>query len=330
MYRDKPGLHTREKAHRPGSLRTVSVDVTTRCNMACPHCYAASVAAKPMMAVAEMSSGIQEARALGAYHWILQGGEPICDGERLEQLVRAIGPSDSYLVLVTNGWAMDRQTIAWLKDLGIDKIAFSLDSGVESEHDRNRMPGSFLRTTAAIKDVTESGLLSSVSVVVTDQNLRTPTFDTALALAREHGIRIDVQIAMPVGNWEANHEALITPDDAAYIRGLRDRMGRLPNGQMMINRDVYNFGGRDHCPAGAEFMAITAAGDIMPCNFMQVSLGNIGRDSFSACREDLIKDSRFNGASPVCLLGEDRGFLAQFVTPNIGKEKPLHASAIGL
>ncbi len=135
--------------------------------MACPHCYATSVAARPMLAVDRMSAGIQEACDLGAYHWILQGGEPVCDRERLEQLVRAIGPSDCYL-----------------------------------------------------------------------------------ALAREHGIRIDAQIAMPVGNWEANHEALITPDDAAYIRGLRDRMGRLPNGQMMINRDVYNFGGRDHCPAG--------------------------------------------------------------------------------
>ncbi len=76
-------------------------------------------------------------------------------------------------------------------------------------------------------------------------------------------------------------------------------------------------------------MAITAAGDIMPCNFMQVSLGNIGRDSFVACRERLLRDPRFNGSSPVCLLGEDRDFLSQFVTPNIGKEKPLNASAIG-
>lgn len=40
MYAEKPLLHLRQRAARPGQLRSIAVDVTPACNMTCSHCYA--------------------------------------------------------------------------------------------------------------------------------------------------------------------------------------------------------------------------------------------------------------------------------------------------
>jgi hypothetical protein len=42
-------------------------------------------------------------------------------------------------------------------------------------------------------------------------------------------------------------------------------------------------------------------------------------------RNDLIANPWFRGNHPICLLGEDRNFIEQFVTPYIGRRKPLDA-----
>ena len=77
----------------------------------------------------------------------------------------------------------------------------------------------------------------------------------------------------------------------------------LPNGQRMINRDVYS-GHYDHCPAGTEFMAISADGNFLPCNFMQFTLGNVADKSCKQMREDLLKCDWFGWSSSPCLCGE--------------------------
>ena len=49
MYSEKPKLHRRGKLYKQGNLRAISLDVTPKCNMSCPHCYAETfVHAKPI------------------------------------------------------------------------------------------------------------------------------------------------------------------------------------------------------------------------------------------------------------------------------------------
>ena len=40
MYSEKPKLHARQGLWKPGDLKSISLDVTSKCNMSCPHCYA--------------------------------------------------------------------------------------------------------------------------------------------------------------------------------------------------------------------------------------------------------------------------------------------------
>lgn len=327
MYKDKELLHKKQREYRSGNLRTISLDVTSRCNMQCPKCYAETFARTKPIELDVLKKAVDELHEMGVFHYILQGGEPILDKERLEAILAMIYPDETYINVVTNGWEMDKKTIRWLKDRKVDKIAFSLDSGLAEEHDSGRKKGSYARVIQAIDDVLAEGLLASISIVVTHDSLYSRGFEMAYAFAKEKGIRMDVQIAQPVGKWDGEKRYLITPKDAAYIKELQVKGPTLDNGQKMINRDIFR-PDYDHCPAGTEFMAIASDGNFLPCNFLQFTLGNIRDRSVKEMRRDLLNSEWFNGKHPICLCGEDEKFIDEFIMPYVGQPKPLDAYAV--
>lgn len=327
MYSRKPKLHERQRVYKSGNLRTIALDVTPRCNMKCPHCYAETFASVQPVDLKVLHKALNEAYELGVVHYVLQGGEPIQDSERLEAILKMIHPDETYINVVSNGWGMTLDKVKWLKDLKVDKIAFSLDSGIKEEHDANRCPGSYKRVLAAIEYVLQEGLLTSISTVVTHDSLYSFGFQHAYDIALKKGIRMDVQIAMPVGKWDGCKDKLITEKDAKYIKALQLNGPILANGQRMINRDIFS-GECDHCPAGTEFMGLTADGQLLPCNFLQFSLGNIQEKTIFEMREMLLTSGWFNGKQPCCIGGEDNKFIDAFITPFVTDTKPLDACKI--
>lgn len=327
MYELKKKLHEREKAHLTGGLRTIALDVTSKCNMRCSHCYAEPFENVQLVELDVLKRVVDEAYEMGVFHYVLQGGEPTVDPERLKAILRMIHPEETYINVVSNGWNMNRSRIQWLKDLHVDKITFSMDSGLEHEHNANRVDGAFERVVNAIDVVLAEGLLASVSTVVTHRSLYSEGFDAAYRFALQKGIRMDVQIAMPVGKWDGCKDLLITKDDAHYIRELREKSPIWPNGLTMINRDLYR-GQHDHCPAGTEFLAIAADGNLLPCNFLQHSLGNIKDKSIRDMRESLLQNKWFSDSIPRCLGGEDDEFIEAYIMPHINKRKPLNAHMV--
>jgi MoaA/NifB/PqqE/SkfB family radical SAM enzyme len=328
VYAEKKLLQKRQKEYRSGNLRTIALDVTSRCNLKCPHCYAETFSNVEPVDLSLLQKVFDEAYDLGVLHYVLQGGEPIIDKERLEQIIKMMHPDETYINVVSNGWGMSRECIRWLKSLKVDKIALSLDSGIETEHDSNRGNGSWRKVLQAIDDVLSEDLLTSISTVITRQSIHSEGFTKALELARSKKIRIDVQIAMPVGKWDGKKEYLITQKDASYVKRLQHEYPLLPNGQRMINRDIFNYGGLDHCPAGSEFVSITANGNFLPCNFCQISLGNIKDSSLADMRNYLLEFEWFRGKHPVCLIGEDEQFIDRFIMPYVNNAKPLDAYEI--
>lgn len=324
VYSEKPLLHKRQAEYKAGALRTVAIDVTPKCNMTCDHCYAETFRKPAAVDLDILLGALDEFYGLGVFHYVLQGGEPIVDPERLETILRGCRPDEIYINVVSNGWQMTRQRIRWLKDLKVDKISFSLDSGIRGEHDQNRLKGSYDRVLKAVDDVLDEGLLTSISIVVTNKSLYSKGFDAALQFIKDKKIRMDVQIAEPVGKWDGKKDILITPGDAAYIKRLQHELGVLANGQTVISRDIY-CGQNDHCPAGTGFLSLSADGNLLPCNFLQFSMGKVGDRSIAGMRRDLLANDWFDDSHPVCLCGEDHDFIDRFIMPYVNRPKPLSA-----
>ena len=104
MYAEKPNLHRRQKLFTPGNLRTISLDVTSRCNMKCPHCYAETFANAEHIDIDNLQAALDELYELGVFHYVLQGGEPIKDAKRLETILRSCHPDDVYIFRLFLNW----------------------------------------------------------------------------------------------------------------------------------------------------------------------------------------------------------------------------------
>ena len=93
MYKDKIKLHAKQEAYNKLCakcdnktllpLRSVALDVTSLCNMTCPHCYAKTFMNKKMISLELLKKALDELYELGVFHYILQGGEAIFDKKRL-------------------------------------------------------------------------------------------------------------------------------------------------------------------------------------------------------------------------------------------------------
>lgn len=324
LFMLKKKLQEHVEKYMSGNLRSISLDVTNRCNMNCSHCYAKTFFKTTPISLEALRNGLNELYDMGVFHYILQGGEPIEDMDRLESIISMIHPEETYITVVSNGWNMTKDTIKRLKELQVDKIAFSLDSGIEDEHDKNRRSGSYKRVLAAVEEVMREGLFTSISTVVTHESLYSEGFSEVYNIARGKSIRLDVQVAMPVGKWDGKKEILINKQDAEYIKKLQLTSPVLSDGKSMIKRDLY-VGKKDYCHAGTEFLAISSDGNLMPCNFLQFSLGKINEKSIRKMRDDLLTSRWFSEEYPVCLCGEDIHFIDTYITPYVNERKPLDA-----
>lgn len=328
MYSEKTTLHEKNRLYRPGTLRSLLIDVTEKCNMRCRHCYFETFVNKEPVALENLRALIDEAHEMGVFHYILSGGEPTLDMDRLAEIIRYTRPDESYINITSNGWNFTRDTARTLRRLKADKVVFSMDSGIEAEHDDNRGAGAYAHVLNAVEHVLAEGLLSAISITVTHQSLYEDGFKAAYEYTRRKKIRLETQIAMPVGKWDGKKDMLISPDDARYIETLRDETPILPNGQMAVSRDVFNYNRACHCPAGVEFMSVTADGHVLPCNFCQFSLGKAGENSLAAMRDSLIASPWFQGKIEHCLVGQDKEFINAYVMPHVDAKKPLDAYAV--
>jgi MoaA/NifB/PqqE/SkfB family radical SAM enzyme len=324
LYQLKHKLHERQRQYKLGALRTVAIDVTSKCNMSCPHCYADTFMNKDMVELSVLKGAIDELHEMGAFHYVLQGGEAIIDTERLDFIVNSCRPDESYINVVSNGWDMSVENIEHLKQIGVDKISFSLDSGIKEEHDASRKEGSYSKIMKAIDDVLRVGLFTSISTVITRDGTNSDGFKQIIKYAENKDIRIDIQIAMPVGKWDGETSNLAGIEDIKTIKEMQSSLGKLNNGQNKIHRDLYCADG-DYCPAATSFMALTATGEILTCNFLQFSLGNIRDVSIKSARDRIQASEWFNGGKKTCICGEDMEFIEKFIVANKHKAKPLSA-----
>ncbi|MBV5333727.1 hypothetical protein JZU57_00375, partial [bacterium] len=69
-------------------------------------------------------------------------------------------------------------------------------------------------------------------------------------------------------------------------------------------------------------------GQLLPCNFLQFSLGRIGEKPIADMRADLLRSPWFCGTVENCLCGENDDFISRYIVAYKGEPKPLDAYAV--
>ena len=110
---------------------------------------------------------------------------------------------------------------------------------------------------------------------------------------------------------------LIDKEDAAYLRDLKEKHD-------CLHRDLYPiFDFEWGCRTVNGLIYITEGGDVLPCPFIHVSLGNIIDEPLSTILERGWRVTKFRDYSSHCLAGEDREFIENYMSKAIGRTGPV-------
>lgn len=148
-------------------------DYTKACNLKCKHCYEDAMAkpAPDELTTQEAFKVIDEFASAGVVAIAFSGGEPLMRKDFFE-VANYAAKKDFYVSVATNGTLITKEVAKKLKDSGVQYIEISLD-GFEKTHDSFRgIPGVWKRTVEGIKNCVEAKIDTCVATTATHYNLK--------------------------------------------------------------------------------------------------------------------------------------------------------------
>ncbi len=313
-------LRFNEKLKRGESIAIIQFQYNYACNFHCQHCSIRRFQGKKnkkQFTIKDVKNLFKQADELGLARVTITGGEPLVFKD-LDELVAAIDPQKFYINCDSNGWFLDEKKAKHLKEIGVDRIQLSLDSLNPKEHDEfRRAPGAFERAMRAIDATLNAGLAIFVQTVVWKQRLYSKEFIKFLEYFNKRGIGVFVSYAKPVGAWEGKYDGLVNKKDMKYMQELEKKYN-------VFTHLTPAYGLNMGCIAVKGMFSVTQYGDVQPCPYMHLSIGNV----FEEPLKDIIKRGfsikYFGEYVDTCTIAEDRDFIKNYVAKKIyGKPVPV-------
>lgn len=328
LKREKPRvfekiLKLNDTFARGGSIAIIDIAYDYACNLKCRHCLNTRLRREGRaLTVDDLKDLSRQADALGLCQFNISGGEPLLFKE-LDDIVRALDPDRFHISMSTNAHLLTLERAQHLKAIGVDKVKISVDSIDEGHHDANRNQcGAHRKAMAAIQAAKEAGLDVILQHVVTHQSARGENMTRLARYAQENGFTLDMLVARALGEWQGRNEVLIDEDDAAFLRELHEKYPA-------ARRDVFPSYGMDRgCGAVNCTLHVTKYGDVLPCVYIQIAIGNIFEERLEEIIERGFSIKHFREFNPKCLSGEDRHFIDKFLSRLDGVPLPVRWSEV--
>ena len=284
----------------------IAWNLTQRCNLRCEHCYL-SAGERDAGAVDELSTEeclrvVDDLCAVNpASILVLTGGEPLL--RRDIPVIAMYATQKGMMVVVgTNGMLLTDKRVRELQEAGVMGVSISIDSLMPARHDTFRkLPGALAGAIKGIEACNRNGLLFQVHTTASRMNYE--EIPPIMDFAYEKKARVfNLFFLICTGRGEEMSD--ITPEQYEQVLGyLVDVQKRYP-GMLVRSRCAphfkriayekdpenpvtkaqgYEAGG---CLAGTHYVRITPEGDVTPCPFIPLSVGNLRTDRFAALWKD--------------------------------------------
>lgn len=293
----------------------VSWNTTNACNLYCQHCYRdAGKHKQDELSTPEAQAMIKEIAKAGFKIMIFSGGEPLMRAD-IYQLITHAAQNGLRPVLGTNGTLITPEIARKLKDAGAAAVGISIDSVDRSKHDTFRaVPGAWELAVRGMRACKSAGLPFQIHTTVMEWNEEEIEQITDFAVAegaRGHHIFFLVPTGRAVNIEQeslrtAQYENLlrrllrkqqqvdieIKPTCAPQFMRIADQMGM----QLRYSRG---------CLAGISYCIISPTGDVQPCAYLDIPVGNVRLVPFSQIWRDskLFKELRgmnYSGSCGTC------------------------------
>jgi radical SAM protein with 4Fe4S-binding SPASM domain len=307
------------------SLYLISWNVTRRCNLSCAHCYLPAGTREDADSSLLHELNTEEALQLidqiavvnPEVMLILSGGEPLLRGDIFELAAYASGKG-MMVVLGSNGLLIDNEVALHLRKSGVSGVSVSLDSVSPKIHDDIRScDGAWKKAVEAIEICRSNGLPVQINTVVTRRNC-----DEIPGLMR-NSAALGAKVFSPfflVCTGRGEELTDITPLQYEEILSFIVESGGKYDDTMIRTRCAPTFRrilyqndadspllrmDTGRCLAGLHYCRITPEGDVTPCPYLPLSLGNVKEKNFkdlwsSAKVLDSLRTPSLKGKCGIC------------------------------
>lgn len=283
------------------ALRLIFWELTARCNLKCQHCRAEAQEdfAEGELTTDEVLQVARDIRKASDPIVILTGGEPLVRPDFFE-IAQECTSLFSRVALATNGTMIDDELAGRIVLAGIQRVSISLDGVEAGTHDKFRgLDGSFDDALRGFDALSRAGMSMQINVTVTQHN--EDELDSLLEMALERGadafhvfmlvpVGCGAEIAddtrLPPGRFEEvlrwlfmkslelkdkmNIKATCAPQYHRIMREVAKERGiTLPTVAHGVNAVTRG------CLAGSAVCFISRTGDVQPCGYLPVVVGNV-------------------------------------------------------
>ena len=318
LKKEKPYVYDKilkfeEKYKRGESIAIIQFQYNYTCNFRCQHCSVKRFQGKNnarSFTMDDVKNLFKQADEMGLARVTITGGEPLVFKD-FDALVEAIDPQKFYINCDTNGWLLDKKRAEHIKKIGVDRVQLSLDSFNAAEHDSFRnAKGSYERAIKAVDIALGAGLGIFIQTVVTKQRLRSKEFIDFIEYFNNRDIGVFVTYAKPVGSWEGNFEVLIDKSDMKYMEGLEKKY-------KVFTHLTPAYGLNMGCIAVKGMFSVTQYGDVLPCPYIHVSIGNVFQEPLKDIIQRGLNIKYFGEHIDTCLIAEDRDFIKKYIVGRV-------------
>ena len=244
----------------------------------------------------------ESADEAGIFRFVLTGGEALMD-RNLGPLIQALDPMKHLIILDTNGWSFDEEKAKWFADQGGYKAQISLDSMVEAEHDLFRgKKGSFQRVIRSLEASKKANLELLLSTCIVKGRVFSEEFKDMCLFCKDNDIPLYVTLAKPVGNAREQDTWVCTKDDV-------DQLKLLETEYNVFTHMTPSYGQPGKCITVKGINTVNHDGEIVPCPYMDLSIGNVTKNPLSEILDRGMKNEWLGPYRDECIIGENPEFI---------------------
>ncbi len=268
----------------------VSWNTTNQCNMFCDHCYRdAGIRNEDELSTVQAKKLINEIKNAGFKIMIFSGGEPLMRSDIYELASFATGLG-LRAVMGTNGSLITAEVASKMKDAGFMAAGVSLDSLDPAKNNNFRkLDNAYQLTVKGMKNLKEAGLPFQIHTTVMDWNVgeleNLTDFAVEIGAMAHH-----IFFLVPTGR------AVNIEDEALKVAEYEKTLARIMEKQRSVSIEIkptcapqfirvadkkgiplrFSKG----CLAGISYCIISPTGNVQPCAYLDMPLGNVKDQPF--------------------------------------------------
>jgi heme b synthase len=284
--------------------RIIAWEITRSCNLSCAHCRASAEFGHYAgeLSLDQIKAVVDDIVTISNPIFILTGGEPLMRPD-IWEIVDYVHEKGGMPVIGTNATLITDEIAAQMAEHRIPRISVSVDFPTAEGHDEFRgEPGCFDATIEGIKIAKRHGVGVQINTTVTTLNAH--LIDKIHDLAEGLGVdAFHIFMLVPTGRGEELLDKELPPEEYekvlewAYERQKTSPLHFKPTDAphyyriirqkakaegKKVTREEYGLEAMTRgCLGGITFCFVSHIGDIQPCGYFDMQLGNVKDRPFS-------------------------------------------------